>query len=143
MIDITYWHWISFGLFMIFSELVTPGFYFLWIGLAAVLSGVVSYIFPELDFVVIGSIFAISSVVFCYLGKISLYKKVSNEASSSLNNRAAQNIGLTVVVFEEIVNGAGKVKVGDSVWPAKSKEDKKVGDAVKIVDVDGISFIVE
>lgn len=141
--EITYWYWISFGLFMIFSEVVTPGFYFLWIGLAAILSGILSYLFPGLDFVVVGSFFAIVSVVLCYIGKISLYKKISSDNPSTLNNRGAQYVGQTVVVFEDIKNGVGKVKVGDGVWLAKSDTDKAKGDSVKIVGVDGIQFIVE
>ena len=141
--EITYWYWITFGLFMIFSEVVTPGFYFLWIGLAAILSGTLSYLFPELDFVVIGSFFAIVSVILCYIGKISLYKKISGDNVSTLNNRGAQYVGQTVVVFEEIKNGVGNVKVGDGVWPAKSDLDREKGDSVKIIGVDGISFIVK
>ncbi len=141
--EIIYWYWISFGLFMIFSEVVTPGFYFLWIGLAAILSGILSYLFPGLDFVVVGSFFAVVSVVFCYIGKISLYKKISSESASTLNNRGAQYVGQTVVVVEDIKNGVGKVKVGDGVWLAKSDADRNKGDSVKIIGVDGIQFIVE
>ncbi|MDD4557251.1 MAG: NfeD family protein [Alphaproteobacteria bacterium] len=141
--EITYWYWISFGLFMIFSELVTPGFYFLWIGLAAVFSGLLLYFFPTLDFVIIGTFFAVSALVFCYLGKVSLYKRISDDSSSTLNKRGAQYIGQTVVVFEAIKNGSGKVKVGDSVWLAKSETDVAEGKSVKIIDVDGIMFIVK
>lgn len=138
-----YWHWLLAGIVVICLELLTPGFYFLWIGLAALVAGGVNYVFPELGFIYIGIIFAVFSIVFCYLGKVSLYKKVNDDSSSTLNRRGAQYIGKKVVVFEEVINGSGKVKLGDSVWSVKSDRNIKVGETVEILELDGISFIVK
>lgn len=138
-----YWMWIAAGLGLILTEVITPGFYFLWIGLAAVVVGVVNYLFPGLDFVWLGTIFAALSLVFCYLGKVSLYKKVKSDSASTLNRRAEQYVGVMVVLEEPIHNGRGKAKVGDTIWSVKSQKDKKKGETVKIVGVDGTFFIVE
>lgn len=138
-----YWYWMVAGLLMIFLELITPGFYFLWIGISAVITGGVNYIFPGLDFIYLGTIFAVFSIVLCYFGKVSLYKKINDTSDSTLNRRGAQYIGTTTQVVEDIVNGSGKIKVGDSVWKAKSSRDVKAGKTVKIVELDGIEFIVE
>ncbi|MDR1694754.1 MAG: NfeD family protein [Lactobacillaceae bacterium] len=140
---VDYWIWIASGLGLIFLEILTPGFYFLWIGLAAVVVGGLNYIFPSLDFIWSGTIFAVLSVIFCYFGKVSLYKKVKSESAATLNRRGEQYIGTTVTVVGNIENGVGKVKVGDTIWSAKSKSDKEKGEAVKIVGVDGTCFIVE
>lgn len=137
------YYWLVAGLLMVFLELVTPGFYFLWIGISAVITGGINYIFPELDFIYLGTMFAVISVVLCYFGKVSLYKKVSNTSDSTLNRRGAQYIGTTVIVVDDIINGTGKIKVGDTVWGAKSDKDISSGTNVKIVNLDGIAFIVE
>lgn len=143
MIVMDYWLWIAVGLGLIFLEILTPGFYFLWIGLAAVVVGGLNYIFPSLDFIWSGTIFAILSVVFCYFGKVSLYKTVKNESSAKLNRRGEQYVGSVVVLEEAIVHGRGKAKVGDTIWSVKSDKDKKKGESVKITGVDGTFFIVE
>lgn len=143
MIMMDYWVWIVAGLGLIFLEILTPGFYFLWIGLAAVVVGAINYFVPNLDFIWSGTIFAVLSMVFCYFGKVSLYKKITSEASSTLNRRGEQYMGSIVVLEEAIINGRGKAKVGDSLWSVKSSEDKKKGESVKIVGIDGTVFIVE
>lgn len=143
MIMMDYWIWIASGLGLIFLEILTPGFYFLWIGLAAVVVGAINYFLPGLDFIWSGTIFAILSVVFCYFGKVSLYKKVKSDGVATLNRRGEQYIGSIVVIEEDIVNGRGKAKVGDTIWSVKSSEEKKKGESVKIIGVDGTLFIVE
>ena len=138
-----YWIWIAGGLTLILTEIITPGFYFLWVGFAAVIVGSISYFFPEIDFAWLGTIFAVLSIVFCYVGKVSLYKKIKSDNSSTLNRRGEQYIGTKVKVVDSIENGRGKVRVGDTIWSAKSDKDKKEGTMVEIVGISGTTFIVE
>lgn len=138
-----YWIWMAAGFGLIFLEILTPGFYFLWIGLAAVVTGAINFFAPDLSFIILGTVFAVLSILFCYLGKVSLYKNVKADGAEKLNRRGEQYVGTTVKVVEKFEDGKGKVKVGDTVWSAKSEKDHKVGSSVKIVAVDGIYFIVE
>lgn len=138
-----YWIWIAVGFGLIFLEILTPGFYFLWVGLSAVVTGAINFFAPDLSFIILGTVFAALSIIFCYLGKVSLYKNVKAEGAEKLNRRGEQYVGTIVKVVEAFEAGRGKVRVGDTVWSAKSKKDHNVGDSVKISAVDGTFFIVE
>jgi len=50
-------------------------------------------------------------------------------------------IGRRVMVVEPIVNGRGKVKVGDSVWLVEGA-DCAVGSLVEVVGVQGVTLKV-
>ena len=54
----------------------------------------------------------------------------------------ARLIGETVTVVDAIVDGRGRVKVGDGVWPAKGA-DCEVGTKVRITGADGTVLVVE
>ena len=58
-----------------------------------------------------------------------------------LNRRAEQFVGRRYVLDTAIVNGRGKVKVGDSPWLAEGP-DLPVGAEVEVVAVDGATLKV-
>jgi membrane protein implicated in regulation of membrane protease activity len=60
----------------------------------------------------------------------------------TLNRREAQYIGRTVPVVEAIAGGEGKVRIADSVWPARGPECD-AGSWVKVVGSDGGFLVVE
>ena len=55
---------------------------------------------------------------------------------ATLNRRGSQYIGHVFNLDEAIVNGIGKVKVGDGWWRAQGP-DLPAGERVKVVGVDG------
>ena len=58
-----YWHWWVLGVVLVILEVFSPGVFFLWLGIAAGLVGLVMYAYPELP--VAGQLlaFALFSVV--------------------------------------------------------------------------------
>jgi len=59
----------------------------------------------------------------------------------TLNRRDAQYLGRTVLVVEAIAGGEGKVRVADSVWPARGP-DCAEGAWVKVVGAEGTCLVV-
>ena len=55
---------------------------------------------------------------------------------SALNRRGARYVGQVFVLDEAIVNGRGKVRVGDTVWPVAGPELAK-GARVRVIGVAG------
>jgi len=58
-----------------------------------------------------------------------------------LNRRGAQLVGQRFVVSDAIVNGRGKIRVGDGEWLANGP-DAPVGSEVEVVAVDGTTLTV-
>jgi membrane protein implicated in regulation of membrane protease activity len=137
-----FWHWWILALVLIIIEMMAPGFFLMWIGAAAAVTGLVTMIAPSLpwqaQFVLFG-VLAIASVV----GARYYFKRNPIETTdATLNKRGAQYIGRTFSLEEAIVNGFGKVRVGDSVWRAEGP-DLPAGDRVKVIGVDGAALKVE
>lgn len=55
----------------------------------------------------------------------------------------AHYIGAVFSVWEPIKNGSGKIRIGDSLWSARSSGDVNAGDRVMIVSVSGAVFSVK
>ncbi len=134
--------WWLLALALIAAELVAPGYFLLWIGLAAGIMGLVMLAFPNLVFVVQAIVFAALSIAVCLV--YWKYIRPSAELRDDqpmLNRKGDRMIGQHVTVVDAIVNGRGKVKVDDSVWLVEGA-DCAVGAVVKVVGVDGTTLQV-
>ena len=62
--------------------------------------------------------------------------------SPDLNERSRQYLGRTFVIEQGIVDGRGKVRVGDTLWTAQGP-DMPAGSTVKVIDTHDTVLIVE
>ena len=67
---------------------------------------------------------------------------VSLSDQPNLNRPAAQLVGRVVVVADPIEGGRGKVRVGDTLWPAAGP-DMPAGTEVEVTAFDGTLLVVE
>jgi membrane protein implicated in regulation of membrane protease activity len=137
----THWFWLSLGLILGVAEMVAPGFFLMWLGLAALIVGILDYFLPiTLAYQV--AMFATLSVLTVFAGKKFLQKNPIESDDVNLNDRGARMTGEIVTVVEPIANGHGRVKVGDSVWNARGM-DAAMGANVRVIGSDGAVLLVE
>ncbi|MFN5129054.1 MAG: NfeD family protein [Sphingomonadaceae bacterium] len=137
----THWFWLSLGLILGVAEMVAPGFFLMWLGLAALIVGILDYFLPiTLAYQV--AMFATLSVLTVFAGKKFLQKNPIESDDVNLNDRGARMTGEIVTVVEPIANGHGRVKVGDSVWNARGM-DAAMGANVRVIGADGAVLLVE
>ncbi len=67
---------------------------------------------------------------------------ISKSDQPDLNRRAAQLVGRVLVVAEAIEGGRGKVRVGDTLWPAEGP-DTPAGAEVRVAAAKGTVLVVE
>ena len=137
----THWFWLSLGLVLGVAELVAPGFFLMWLGLAALIVGGLDYFLP-ITVAYQVAMFAILSVLTVFAGKKFLQKNPIETEDANLNDRGARLTGEIVTVVEAITNGHGRVKVGDSVWSARGV-DAAIGSRVRVTGADGAVLLVE
>ena len=109
--------WVSAGLLLCIAEMVAPGVFLLWLGIAALLTGAAAFLLPlgmSVQFVLF-SVLALSSVA---IGRRWTRSSAIPSEDPLLNDRTARLIGQQVIVEEAITAGYGRVRVGDGVWPA-------------------------
>jgi membrane protein implicated in regulation of membrane protease activity len=141
LIDLGAWNWLILSVALFVLETIVPGVHFVWFGMAAAVVGALALsvdIAWQWQLVLFGVI-ALSTVFF-----VRRYARPETHPSDrpGLNVRGSYYIGRLVTVEEEIVNGRGRVKVGDSVWQA-SGPDMAKGTQAKVVAADGTVLVVE
>lgn len=134
--------WWLLALVLIAAEMLAPGYFLLWIGIAAGVMGLVTLFAPALPALMQAVLFGVFAIVAC-LVYWKYVRPVAEQRDDQplLNKRGAQLVGRRFVLVEAIVNGRGKVKVGDSEWLAEGP-DLPVGSEVEVVAVDGVSLSV-
>ena len=116
--------WACLSLALIAAEVVAPGVFMLWLGIAAA---------------------AVFLIVLSFVS-IAAYRKYfrqDNEHSDQpmLNRRAEHFTGKVYVLESAIVNGTGRVKIGDAFWTV-SGQDLPAGTRVRVVQSDGMVLSV-
>ncbi|MEE9310340.1 MAG: NfeD family protein [Cocleimonas sp.] len=140
--NLVYWHWWVFAIVLLILEIFTPGAFFMWMSAAAGVIGVILLVAPELTWQTQFIAFAITSVVAIMAGKAWFSRNPIDTEMPSLNAREDELIGKVFEVEQAIINGSGRVKVGESTWKANGS-DCEVGTSVRVVGVDGAELSVE
>lgn len=136
------WLWLIGGVLLLAAEVVAPGFFLIFIGAAAILTGVIALAFglslaPQL------AIFAIVAFLSVrILGRRFYQSKYDVSSDPMLNDRVARLLGKVVTVVQPVTSDGGRVRVGDSEWSARGGP-AAVGDRVRIVDIEGNCLKVE
>jgi inner membrane protein len=146
--NLGYWNWMFAGLILMSLETLVPGVHFLWFGISAVLVGLVAFLAAALG---LGEAFSLpwQLVLFAVISVLTVFwvrglsrTEQAETDEPALNVRGAQYIGRVVVVEDAISGGRGKVRVGDTLWPAQGTDAAK-GARVKITGTNGTVFVVE
>ncbi|MBT2143382.1 MULTISPECIES: NfeD family protein [unclassified Rhodanobacter] len=139
----THYLWWILALLLIAGELLLPGYFLLWIGLAAAAMGVVLWIDPTLGLLAQAILFGLLAFASCIGYARWLRPRLERRAPGGerLNRRAEQLIGQRYELIEPIVNGRGKARVGDGQWLV-SGPDLPLGTTVEVVAVEGATLRV-
>ncbi|MGB5709070.1 MAG: NfeD family protein [Arenicellales bacterium] len=145
MIDIffmTHWSWLVLGLGLLVLELVVPAMFFLWLGVSALVTALVLYLFPEISWQVQFLLFSVLSVASILLSRRLFSNKQIDTELPNLNRRGQQYVGRVFTLVEPITNGYGKISVDDSQWRVTGPALEK-GAKVKVTAARGSVFEVE
>lgn len=112
------WNWVILGLVLLFLELLTPGFFLIWVGLAALVTSLISFAGLELTASWQSQlvVFLILTVVFVLIGRKYFNPRTQTSDEPLLNRRADQLIGMRSTLEEPIINGQGRARFNDTLW---------------------------
>jgi membrane protein implicated in regulation of membrane protease activity len=136
-----YWIWFAFGLVLAGLEMLVPGVYLIWLALAALATGALTF---ALDLGVPIQIvnFVFLSLIIVFSAKRIMRDQPIVSSDPLLNNRMGRLVGQTGTVAVAIEHGEGRVRQGDSEWSARGPE-LPAGTRVRITGFDGGTLIVE
>lgn len=135
------WLWAIGGVLLLIAEVLAPGFFLVFVGAAAITTGIFTLLFgfglpAQL------ALFTLYSLIAVMVGR-KVYANANVDSSDPhLNDRGARLIGRSVVVVEAVSEHGGRVRVGDSDWSARGGP-ADAGERVRISGVDGNCLKVE
>lgn len=135
------WIWAIGALAAAVLEIFVPGAYLIWIAAGAAITALAGFAF-DLPLATQSVIFIAASSAACIAGYFVYQRLITPRAGDApLNQRELEMVGAQGVIFEAIVNGQGKVSLGDSVWIAEGP-DMPVGAAAVVTGLRGTIVIV-
>ena len=135
--------WWILALLLIAAEVLAPGYFMLWVGIAAAATGAALWLLPSLGVLPQALLFSALAFLSCGLYWRLLRPRFAREDADAgtLNRRGEAMIGRRVVLGEAIVNGRGRALVGDGMWLAEGP-DLPSGTEVEVTAVDGTTLKV-
>lgn len=135
------WLWLIGGVLLLIAEIVAPGFFLVFVGAAAIITGLFVLLL-DLGLAAALALFALYTVLAVAVGRKVYANRPVDSSDPHLNDRSARLIGRSVTVVEPVDEHGGRVRVGDSEWSARG-EAAGTGSLVRIVGVDGNCLKVE
>lgn len=134
------WNWLIIGVVLMGIETFAPGVFMLWLGLAALIVGLLSFgVSWTWQTQII--MFAALSIAMVPLWRHFARRNEKPTDKPFLNKRAEGLIGRVFTLDKPIVDGGGTMKIDDTVWRV-SGPDAPAGSRVKVVEADGSSLQV-
>lgn len=136
------WAWIILGVLLIGVELLAPGAFFLWLGLAAIATGLIDAVL-DLSWQASALLFALLCVAAVILGRAVTRSKTQDEPQAETLNRRGQSlVGRVFTLETPIKDGEGRIRVDDSSWRVTGA-DRFAGAKVRVVRIEGSTLVVD
>lgn len=141
LVDWSVWHWLILGFVLLIAELIIPGVFLLWWGLAALITaGLMAC--SSLSLIVLTIIYALLALLLSLIWwKYQHSKDLSDQSHSSLNQRDHAMLKARGTVQEIASNGIGRGYFGDTTWRIQGQH-LQVGDVIEVDAVVGITLQV-
>lgn len=137
-----HWFWLTLGGLLLAAEMLGTSGYLLWSGLAAVLVGLIEWLYP-FSWTSQGALFAVLTLLCVFFWyRWMRYREVSQQPNT-LNQRGSQLIGMQLTLDNALKDGLGHVRIGDSSWRVQAKEDLPAGTPVIVTGVVGITLLIQ
>lgn len=137
---LTQWHWLSVGIVLFILEVFGASGFLIGLALASLaLAGltaiglVTSWQYQLLWFALLGVVFTI-----LYWRMFRTFNRDTDEPL--LNDRAAQLIGRKFLLEQDLENGQGRVRLGDTLWKAEAESSLSAGTSVEVYGSEGMTI---
>jgi membrane protein implicated in regulation of membrane protease activity len=132
------------GLLLLAGELVLPGVFLMWVGLAALgVAAITVFFAPSLQAQIV--VFAALAALLSVAGwRVYSFRRARPDApeAGGVNDTLMLMVGRNGVIVEPIVGGQGRATIGDSLWLVEGP-DLPAGTTVRVVSQDGVLLRVE
>ena len=139
------WAWWVLGIVLLILEVLLPGVFLVWIGIAAILTGALSLLFWDQalwTWQVQWLVFAVLSLVAALIGRRIVSSRDGASDQPHLNQRGQSLVGRTATLEQPITEGRGRIRLDDTMWSVQGP-DLPVGARVRVTASNGRDLSVE
>ena len=136
-----HWLWMVLGLAMGVIEIVAPGYFLIWLGVAALLTGIVALV-TGITLMLQFGVFAAMAVIALLAARRWFAPDAAESGDALLPDPAGRLVGQTATVVEPIDRGHGRVEIGGTLWNAHGL-DAPIGARLRVVGSDHGALLVE
>lgn len=138
---IVFWYWWALAAVLLVFEMMLPGVVFLFLAIGAAVCGLMLLVAPAVGLEFQLFVFAVVAVASAVLLRSSL-RRLQGRGSEALNERGKALVGRTFVLDQPILNGRGRITLGDGSWIVTGP-DMVAGAKVRVASVSGTELKVE
>jgi membrane protein implicated in regulation of membrane protease activity len=141
IVSLGIWNWFILAALLLLIEVLAPGMFMLWLGLAAIVVGIVSLMVVwswQAQLIA----FAVLSIAAVPIWRRFARRVEAAGDSPFLNRRTEGYVGRVFILDKPIVNGIGAVHINDTVWRVQGP-DCPAGSRVRVARADGANLVVE
>ncbi len=141
---LSFWHWWALALLLIAVEVFVPSTFLLGPAAAAFVVGTLMLIVPGISVGWLVLIYSVLAIALTFAVRAYVRRHPPATDKPLLNRRAAGLVGERVVLDEDLINGRGSIRLGDSRWRVRVTDGSTVlsGATVEVTDYDGAELIV-
>jgi len=139
------WAWWVLGIVLLILEVLLPGVFLVWIGIAAILTGALSLALWGEAFWAWQAqwvVFAVLSLVAALVGRRIVSTRGQSSDQPHLNQRGQSLVGRTATLEQPIAEGRGRIRLDDTMWSVQGP-DLPVGARVRVTASNGRDLTVE
>lgn len=142
MFKIVFWYWWALAAVLLVFEMMLPGVVFLFLAIGAAAAGLLLLVASEVALEWQLVVFAAVAVVSAVALRRTLRRLQSQDAApNTINARGDSLIGKVIVLDAPILNGRGRVVLGDGSWTVTGP-DMAAGARVRVTGVSGTELAV-
>jgi len=134
--------WLTAALLLVGAEVLIPGAFMVWLGVAAAAVFVIVWLIPGIPFLGQAILFVVLGFIAILLSRKWYGKQPVETDQPALNRRTAQLVGRVVALERGIERGSGRVQIADAYWDVTGP-DLPTGASVRIVGAEGMTLRVE
>ena len=136
-----YVFWMGGGLLLCILEMVIPGVYLFWLGIAALITGLAALILP-IGLPVELILFTVLSVTIIFASRRWTRSDAIPTNDPLLNDRTGRMVGEVLTLVSAIDDGQGRARVGDGEWIVQGPA-LPAGAKVRVIGAQGTVLLVE
>ncbi|SHI09769.1 NfeD family protein [Ferrimonas marina] len=136
------WHWLILALVLMAFEALGTGGFLLGIAIAAAALAALTP-FVELGWASQLALFALGSLLFTVIYWKGFRRFNEQTNRPDLNNRAAQLVGRSFTLEQDLAAGDGHLMVGDTRWRVRSEQPLSQGTLVVVSGYDAMVLLIE